>query len=352
MLVEQLFQKAHVNFERLLPFGFRPVEHGYDYSQLILDGDFRVDVSVSQQGKVTSRVFDLMTESEYANVHISTQHGEFVNKVREAYLSVLQSILTQCFHVEHFLAPQANRLAHYLAKKYENQPHFPWEKHPNFAVFKHENNQKWYALIMNLDKSKLLPKHQGEVNVLNLKIDPKQCQEKLTEAGIYPAYHMNKQHWVSIILDDTLSDDYLFQLLEQSYQLTQNKSKTRKLGKITEWLIPANPKYFDVEQAFREQTELTWKQSTHVAIGDIIYLYVGAPRSAILFKCEVLAVNLPNTRENKYVNIQQRMKIRLLQSYSPDLFPFCKLKEFQVNAVRGPRNMPLALSQYIAQVAP
>ncbi|PJG85607.1 MmcQ/YjbR family DNA-binding protein [Conservatibacter flavescens] len=350
MLTEQLFQKAHMNIQKLLSFGFVSTPQGYEYSRLILAGDFRVDISISTDGKVESQVFDLMTENEYANIHIKDQQGAFVNQVREAYFSVLKEILTHCFHVDYFHSAQANRLAQSFAKQYDSRPYFPWEKHPNFAVFKHENNQKWYALIMNLDRSKLIPKSKGEVNVLNLKLNSAQIPTYLNEVGIYPAYHMNKKNWISIILDDTLSDEHILQLAEQSYQLTANK--TKKTGKITEWLIPANPKYFDVEQAFSEQTELTWKQSTHIHIGDIIYMYVGAPRSAIMFKCEVLAINLPNTHKNQHVNIQKRMKIRLLQSYSPHLFPFSKLKEFQVNAVRGPRSMPSELSQYIAQTAP
>lgn len=38
-----------------------------------------------------------------------------------------------------------------------------------------------------------------------------------------PAYHMNKRHWISIILDGSMSEEQVFQLIAESYALTLPK---------------------------------------------------------------------------------------------------------------------------------
>ncbi|TCP96185.1 putative DNA-binding protein (MmcQ/YjbR family) [Cricetibacter osteomyelitidis] len=354
-LEQQFFQKAEVDFSTLLSFGFTQTEQGYYYSCPILNGQFLAEIWISLKGEVRGRVFDVEMEAEYDNIHIAGQLGEFVHQVREAYFAVLQAILAHCFIQEYFISPQAKRLAKTFAANYGDKPVFPWEKYPNFGVFKHAANEKWYALVMNIDKSKLAKKTQGMVDVVNLKVESEHINNLLQEKGIYPAYHMNKKNWISVILDDTLPDERILQLVQQSYDLTKSGSKNLKSrkqnGRISQWLIPANPKYFDVEQAFREQSEILWKQSSNVAVGDVIYMYVAAPRSAILYKCDVLAINLPYTKKNKYVKVERVMKIRLLYQYAPDTLHLTKLREFGIKGVRGPRSVPTDLLAYLETLA-
>ncbi|MDU8923752.1 MmcQ/YjbR family DNA-binding protein [Pasteurellaceae bacterium LIM206] len=347
---QAFFQKASVDFSRLAAYGFCRQDDGYHYSQPILNNEFRVDIQISPQGEVFGRVFDLGTESEYANVHIRHQQGEFVHKVRTAYFEVLEQILQHCCTQRHFTAAQANRMADYILANFADRPVFPWEKYPDFGVFKHRANDKWYALVMQVDKSKLVAKSQGKINVINLKVEPANLAPLLQQEGIYPAYHMNKKHWISIILDETVSDTRLIELIRQSFALTDSAVKTKaRTQRISTWLVPANLRYFDVEQAFREQTEIGWKQSTEVMVGDIVYMYVAAPRSAILYKCKVLEVNLPYHKRNKYVKVDRLMKIRLLNQYTPDTLPLATMKSLGVGAVRGPRGMPQVLIDYLDQ---
>ena len=346
MTLEQLiFRNAQPNFERLSAYGFSQQNDVYHYSQNIMNGSFRADLSISKTGEIYGKVFDLETGDEYANVHISTQQGAFVNSVREAYCEVLEAIRDNCFDRELFSLPQANRLVRHILSSYGDKPDFPWEKYTDYAVFRHPSTQKWYALVMALDKSKI-GAGKGETEVVNLKTD--HATELQSENGIYPAYHMNKNSWISLILDDSIADERLWKLLDDSHQFAmQGKVKNGRKERINEWLVPANPKYYDVEKAFLENQQVTWKQSTHIAVGDIVYMYVGAPRSAVMYRCEVLETDIPYKRKHPHITINKLMKLQLLQCYDPQLFPFAKLKEFGVNAVRGPRNMPKALSEHI-----
>lgn len=346
MTLEQLiFRNAHPDFDRLTAYGFHQHNGAYYYSQDIMNGHFRADVTVTETSEISGKVFDLETGDEYANVHISTQHGEFVNRVRDAYCAVLEAVRDHCFTRELFSLPQANRLVRHIFHTYGDNPDFPWEKYADYAVFRHPETEKWYALIMALDKSKI-GAGKGATVVVNLKTD--NATELQRKNGIYPAYHMNKNNWISLVLDDTLDDQTLFDLLERSHQFaTQGKAKNTRNERITEWLVPANPKYYDIESAFRKNRQITWKQSTHIAVGDIVYMYVGAPRSAIMYRCEVLQTDIPYHRKHAHINITRLMKLKRLQCYDPQQFTFAKLKEFGINAVRGPRNMPKALSDYI-----
>ena len=112
-----------------------------------------------------------------------------------------------------------------------------------------------------------------------------------------------------------------------------------------EWLVPANPKYYDVMNAFNNQDIITWKQSNNINEGDIVYLYVAVPYSAIMFKCEVVETNIPYQYKDKNLSIKRVMKIKLLKRYKQDEFTFKKLKEYGIRAVRGPRSVTSKLSQ-------
>ncbi|WP_265488853.1 MmcQ protein [Lactobacillus sp. PV034] len=106
------------------------------------------------------------------------------------------------------------------------------------------------------------------------------------------------------------------------------------------WLIPANPKYFDIMNAFNNVDNIIWKQSTKIKPNDIIFMYVGAPISAIIYQCQVLEVNLPYHEHNKYLKINHVMRIKKILSYPSDQYTFKKLANYNVKAIRGPRHVP------------
>lgn len=356
-MVEQtkIFQRRQVNFAKLKACGFQQFGSEWRYQQAILAGDFIVDIVVNTKGEVSSRVIDSLTQEAYANVHITSHQGEFVNRVREAYQAVLQSVAEQAFEPLPFVSEQANRLAQFIFQQSQVCPEYLWAAYPHFGVFRHPSSEKWFAVVMNIDKSKLTQAKQalGEVEVVNIKVEREKLTTLLKQNGFYPAYHMNKKSWISVLLDDSVPDEPLFALLQASYQSVarQRKSVRTTLTHTNEklaWLIPANPKYYDVEQAFTEQNEITWKQSNHVAVGDSVYLYLTAPRAEIVFQCEVTAVNLPNEAEHPQIKIKQRMRIKLVRKFERGALPMSKLKTLGVSAVRSPRRAPEALRDYIA----
>ena len=122
--------------------------------------------------------------------------------------------------------------------------------------------------------------------------------------------------------------------------------KKRKLRPPKEWIVPANPKYYDIQAAFETAREIQWKQGAGIKKGDTVFMYVAAPVSAILYKCRVTQTDIPFTYDDGNVHMQALMKIKLQKRYKPTSFTFEKLRdEYGIFAVRGPRGVPHSLSQ-------
>lgn len=216
----EIFEPYQFNEEKAKSYGFVEVGEIWSYSQEILQGDFRMIVSITN-GKVSFQIFDQETGDLYPQVHMESMRGSFVGSVREECLEVLYQIRTACFEVQDFICSQTKRIMECIQEKYGNQLEYLWEKSPNAAVLRHDGNQKWYAVLMKISWEKLDRGRKGAVEALNLKHD--QVSDLLAQKGIYPAFHMNKRYWISVPLDGTLSDTAVLELLDKSWQLTSKK---------------------------------------------------------------------------------------------------------------------------------
>jgi len=106
-------------------------------------------------------------------------------------------------------------------------PEYPFDD-SSTPVFRHIDNKKWFAIMMSIPKSKLIPGAEGNVDVVNLKCDPLLASTLVGENGIFPAYHMNKTHWITVILDGSTDSGMVKWLLGISYDLTKRKARTNK----------------------------------------------------------------------------------------------------------------------------
>ena len=107
-----------------------------------------------------------------------------------------------------------------ISEKYAIAPDYPWAKYPDYAVFRHAGNRKWFALAMNVPAHLLgFAEDDALLDIVNVKTRPETAGSLRTINGILPAYHMNKEHWVSIVID-RVPNDLLWQLLDDSFALT------------------------------------------------------------------------------------------------------------------------------------
>ena len=216
----EIFKSYQFNQEKAQAFGFVENSGVWIYSCQILQGDFVMTVSITADN-VSFQVFDQEMGDLYPQVHMESMTGSFVGSVREACLEILYQIRKTCFDVQDFICPQTKRIMAQVQEKYGNQLEYLWEKSPDTAVLRHEDNQKWYAVLMRIPWDKLEKGREGLVEAVNLKHD--QVADLLLNKGIYPAFHMNKRYWISVAFDDTLSDEMVLELIEKSWNLTSKK---------------------------------------------------------------------------------------------------------------------------------
>lgn len=234
----------------------------------------------------------------------------------------------------------------YAKKKYGTKPQYLWERFPDYAVLRHEDNQKWYGLIMNIPYEKIDCTKEGHVDILNVKLDDVLMRDMLiAQEGYYIGYHISRGNWLSVVLDGTIELKSICGLIDISYNVTASKQKKQKLRAPKEWLIPANPKYYDIMHAFDAADMINWKQSAGIIKGDTVFIYVGAPVSAVLYKCSVTETDIPYDYHTKELTITKLMRIKLQKRYSSDKFTFQRLRdEYGIFAIRSARGVPYSLS--------
>ena len=112
-------------------------------------------------------------------------------------------------------------LAAYLTDSYSAEGERLFARYPSFQVFRHHRNKKWFAVTMDIPRKNLGLSGEGEISVGNLKCDTRLIGSFREEAGIFPGWHMNKAHWLSVALDGSAEDEKIKFLVDMSYELTK-----------------------------------------------------------------------------------------------------------------------------------
>ena len=106
-------------------------------------------------------------------------------------------------------------------------PDYPFDEDSLTAVFRHADNRKWYAIVMHVFRRKFGLDSDEVIDVVNLKLPLEMFGSFDAADGVYPAYHMNKLHWISVLLPDA-TDDLIEFLVNASYEATKGKEKRQK----------------------------------------------------------------------------------------------------------------------------
>ena len=115
----------------------------------------------------------------------------------------------------------------YCLDTYGTSPDYPFDEDFETAVFRHADNRKWYAIVMRVSRRKFGFDSDEVIDVVNLKLPTEMFGSFGAADGVYPAYHMNKLHWISVLLPDAPNDVVQF-LLNASFEATKSKIKQRK----------------------------------------------------------------------------------------------------------------------------
>ena len=121
-----------------------------------------------------------------------------------------------------------HEFASYIEDFYGIKYDCPFEDELDAWCFRHPDNKKWFALVMKIKKRKLGIDSDEYIDIVNMKCAPEIMDDLWHEIGVFPAYHMNKKHWLTLALDGTCSDETLQFVANISYDLTRKKIKKNK----------------------------------------------------------------------------------------------------------------------------
>ena len=114
----------------------------------------------------------------------------------------------------------------YCLNTYSTSPDYPFDEDFETTVLRHADNRKWYALVMRVSRRKFGIDNDEVIDVVNLKLPTEMFGSFGASDGVYPAYHMNKLHWISVLLPDA-PDDVVQFLVNVSFEATKGKQKKK-----------------------------------------------------------------------------------------------------------------------------
>lgn len=112
------------------------------------------------------------------------------------------------------------------AQRYSAEPEYPWNDE-NY-ILRHRENHKWFAVGMRISYAHLGLEGLETVDVANFKCGPLLMDVYRRQPGVLPGYHMNKDHWITVLLDGSASEELIRELLELSYDLTGVRSARQR----------------------------------------------------------------------------------------------------------------------------
>ena len=119
-------------------------------------------------------------------------------------------------------------LIHYIFDTYSVEPDYPFPRDDVSCVFRHIDNRKWFGIAMAIPYRTLGINRKGNVDILNIKCSPVVIGPLRGKPGFRPAYHMNKDKWITVLLDGSASQEEIISLLDMSYSMTAGKPKAAK----------------------------------------------------------------------------------------------------------------------------
>lgn len=214
--------------EKLTPFGFEKSLQGYTYSETILNGQFELKLFVDTNDKLSSQLIETAFNDEYILHLVPDAQGEFVGKVKSAYNAILDRFTENCCETDIFQSEQAHAVIEYVRKTYNDELQHLWEKFPENAVFRRKDTQSWYGALLILSRRKLGFNSDEIVDIIDLRMRPERAAEMIDGKRYLAGYHMNKQHWFTIVLDGSVPTEEIFQRIDESYDLANKKTTSKR----------------------------------------------------------------------------------------------------------------------------
>lgn len=212
-----------INYNELLEYGFIKQDNEYVYKANIYQNKFEIIVIFSDSKNI-SKLIDIENDEEYILVDIKDSVGAFVGEVREEYENKLQDIISLCTTSNIYKSKQAKEIIKYIKDKYNDDLEFLWEKlKSKNAIWRNKINNKWYAALLVVSERKLGINSDKEIEIIDLQYQKDKINDIVDNNKVYPGYHMNKDSWITIKLNESVDIETIYTLLDNSYKISLEK---------------------------------------------------------------------------------------------------------------------------------
>lgn len=201
-------------------FGFVQSNNNYIYGTDILDGSFLLQIIIAPDGNIDTKLTEKAIGDEYV-LYKTNATGSFVGEVRNAIEAILTQVADQCYNTEIFKSIQAKEIICYVRDKYGDELEFLWEKFPDNAIWRRKDNEKWYGALLTVKASKLGHADDKLIEILDLRIKTEDIEATVDNKRFFMGYHMNKKHWYTILLDDSIPTEEICRRIDDSYLLAK-----------------------------------------------------------------------------------------------------------------------------------
>ncbi|WP_036730557.1 MmcQ/YjbR family DNA-binding protein [Peptoniphilus mikwangii] len=217
MLYNSIFKDNIFNQSMALKYGFKKENNHYLLQKEIGIGGFLVKFEIwDKQFKVT--ILEKPDMVEYLPFEVYNTSGEFVSKIRFEVDLLIDEIVDLCFNS----ISVRKELLRYVMDEFGTIPEKPWDNYDSYCTLKTNLSKKWYGVFMIIPGSYLGIKKNENVDVLNIKLEPDEVKKLIDNKQYFPAYHMNKKHWITILLNRNTDLNIIKELISKSFYLVEN----------------------------------------------------------------------------------------------------------------------------------
>ncbi len=212
-----IFRSAKIKKDSLQAAGFTTADGiHYEMRTTVPDGAFYADFALSvEEQTLTVHLFDSATDEKYVLFDMPNANGAFVASLREEVQKIIDSIKSQCFETNDL---KDDYIA-WIKSKFGAEPDYPWpEDAQNSFVFRCPN-RKWFALVMKVKFRQLGITGEEEIWAVNIKAEQNEIPALIDRKSIFPAWHMNKKHWITVLLTTATDFEKLCELTEKSFSM-------------------------------------------------------------------------------------------------------------------------------------
>lgn len=202
-------------------------ESPYAYPVMLMKGEFSLKVTLIDDETFGTIVTDTETGEEYTLHKASDAQGEFVVQLREQYRSALRDAAAACGISPPKTGPLPADIVPLIRREFGDEPDRVFADHPEYAVWRVPESGKWYAISLGTTLDKLGIPSKDPAELLNVKVPPDLIEELIDNVHIFRAWHMNKKHWISILIDGTFPQKRIIELVGNSLELVRAKYRPK-----------------------------------------------------------------------------------------------------------------------------